>query len=209
MARIAGCLLALLVAACGTRVEQVALTSPSPSAAPTVAPTTTPTPTPTATPAPSPTPEPLVPCGTIGTAKAPDDIEVVLALDASTYAVGEPIEMTIRATNVSAEVYEHDYGYPMASFGIARRGETQLVWNTSWQRGVPAVGLHERYAPGETKREDEVWDNRVCLSEEETRRRNDGESFTAGVLPPGRYEAHATWRSHRWAAAPVGFEITP
>ena len=89
---------------------------------------------------------------------------------------GQPVELTLRVTNVTSQTARWWTGLPIADFVALRNGAEQWRWSTG--RAFPAVARVIELAPGETETFRETWP----LVDDSGRRVPPGEYQLVGIL---------------------------
>ena len=100
--------------------------------------------------------------------------------DQGRYAPGEPVKITLAATNVSG----HDCAMPSTASLRIRTASGRLVWHSAlavdWARGT-------RWRPGRSVTWNFTWDQQTCTP---------SDCSNAGSASPGAYVAVAGWESY-------------
>jgi hypothetical protein len=79
---------------------------------------------------------------------------VTVAADKTSYATGEPIQITISVTNTSGQARAISYPHPGPNWGYILAQNGSIVAYEYWeghQLSFPAMIATDTYAPGETK----------------------------------------------------------
>jgi hypothetical protein len=127
---------------------------------------------------------------------------VTLRLSKDSYAVGEPVEMTVMIENTSKRpiTYTQNNGQMFDLFVIH---DENYIWGYGYGRVFTAAVREHTLGPGENESATDAWGQQVCS--------RDGTVSGGTAAPPGTYVAQGLWMERQvgWYSNRVEFSIRP